>query len=122
MENKTSVCGSKPLCAVIPFLFYLMFAIMQGVQIGWAGTVVLLFEFMLPVLIIIGLLKGMPRWSLPVLGLSLAILNYIQFGIVGFVFWGVTATPPLFRHEILARVFRTSALPFSSWSFCSPRH
>lgn len=105
MENKPRVSWLELLCAAIPFLLYLAFPLIQGLQLG-AGSIVILFLLgVLFISMIVGMSKGLPRWSLPSLGFLLAILNYILFGILGILFLLLTATPPLFLREIFGSGF-----------------
>lgn len=83
MENKTRVSWLELLGAAIPFLLFLALPIVEGLRLDWGAVVILSLLGMLFILLIAGLRKGMPRWSLPALGLLLAILNYVMFGIFG---------------------------------------
>ncbi len=105
VESHSRVSWQERVCAAIPFLLYLVFPIVEGLRISWGGIVIVPRLGTLFILMIVGLVKGMPRWSLPAFGLLLMILNYVMFGIVGFAFLGVTATPPLFLREIFGSGF-----------------
>ncbi len=75
MENKPRLSWRELLCAALPFLLYLAIPLVSFIQAYWAALVIFLLIGALVILAIIGLAQGMPRWSLPVLGLSLAIIN-----------------------------------------------
>lgn len=50
------------------------------------------------ILMVVGLFKGIPRWSMPGLGLLLAVANYILLGLVGGLLVALNLVPlPLLR-------------------------
>lgn len=104
MENNPRVSSRELLGTAIPFLLYLAFPIMKGVQIGWAGVVILLIPVVLIVSLLAGLFKGMPRWSLPALGLLLAILNSFLFSLMDPNF-DPLASLPRFLHQFFGSGF-----------------
>lgn len=83
MENKTRVSWVELLCAAIPFLLFLALPIVEGLRLDWGAVIILFLLGVSFILLVVGMLKGLPRWSLPALGLLLAILNYVMFGIFG---------------------------------------
>ncbi|MBI5033760.1 MAG: hypothetical protein HZB51_24850 [Chloroflexi bacterium] len=85
MENKPRISWLELLCAAFPFLLYLAFPIITGLRFGAGGVVILFLLGVLFISMIVGLVKGIPRWSLPAMGLLLGILNFPIVGIFGLV-------------------------------------
>lgn len=105
MENKPRVSWRELLVTAVPFLLYLAFPIIQGLRFSLGGVVILFLVGTLFILMIVGMVKGLPCWSLPAMGLLLVILNYLMFGILGILFQVFTATPPLFLREVFGSGF-----------------
>lgn len=63
------------LIALIVLLNALHLTLAEWVGVGLFGTLVLV-----PIVFLVGLLRGLPRWSLPYLGLLAGILNLVLFG------------------------------------------
>jgi hypothetical protein len=101
MENNPRSSLRELLCAALPFLLYLAIPGASFVQEYWAVLVRLLLIGALIVLAIVGLTKGVPRWALPVLGLSLAIVNYVLLNLVDPNFNPYASLPPWLR-QLLA--------------------
>lgn len=110
IENHPRLSWRELLCAAIPFLFYLVYPIVESLRISWGGLVFLLFLGTLFILMTVGLFKGLPRWSLSAFGLLLLIFDYMLFGILGILFLGITGTPPLFLREIFGSGFSFTGL------------
>lgn len=85
------------LVPALPFLLYLALPIGKGLGPSWIGAVVLLMPVVLISVLIAGLRSGMPRWSLPALGLSLASLNSILFSLVDPNFNPLASAPAFLR-------------------------
>ena len=102
------------LCAAIPFMLYLTFPIIQPLQFDLGAVVILFFLVAFFVSMFVGIFKGLPLWSLPALGLSLAILNYFVFGSLGMgllfiVFnnlFGLASVLFPFVNETMPQIFR----------------
>jgi hypothetical protein len=98
MENKPRVSWLELLCAAIPFLLYLSFPMIEGLRFNWGAVVILFLLGALFILMVVGLFKGIPRWSMPGLGLLLAAVNYILLGLVGGLLVALDLVPlPLLR-------------------------
>lgn len=97
LETNLRVSWRELLYTAIPFLLYLVFPNVKGLQIGWAGAVILLIPVVLIISLIVGLFKGIPRWSLPAFGSLLAILNYILFSLKDPNFSPFASLSPFFR-------------------------
>lgn len=105
MGNNPRVSRLELILTAFPFLAYLALPIMEGLRFNGGALVILPLLVALFILPVVGAVNGMPRWSLPALGLLLVVLNYMQFGILGVFFVLVTATPPLFLREIFGSGF-----------------
>lgn len=112
LQRSESIMGNKPraswlelLGAATPFLLYLAFPIVRGLQIGWAGAVIVLIAGVLIIVMIAGLFKGMPRWSLPGLGFLLAVLNGILLSFEDPIFTALNSILPLLPRGFLGAGF-----------------
>jgi hypothetical protein len=115
MENQSRVSWLELSVAAIPFLLYLVLPVVEELRLGWGGVPFLFLLGGLVIVMIVGLFKGVPRWSLPAIGLMLAILNYLALGVFGMAVVMVILEPlfgisgfllPLFA-PTLVPIFRT---------------
>ncbi len=97
MDNGPGVPWIDLLVPAIPFLLYLALPLGKGLGSAWIGAAILLIPVVLIIVLIAGLFRGLPRWSLPALGLSLAVLNSILFGLVDPNFDPLASAPAFLR-------------------------
>ena len=105
MENKPHLSWLELMCAAIPFLLYLAFPIIEGLRFNWAAVVILLLLGTLFILMVVGLCKGIPRWSMPGLGLLLAVVNYFLLGLMGGLLVALNLVPVSLLREVFGSGF-----------------
>lgn len=97
LEHNARVSWLELSSTAIPFVLYLALPILQGLQWNGSGVAIMVVLGTLCILMLVGLFKGMPRWSLPTLGLFLAALNYLLHGLVDPNFNPVASGPFIVR-------------------------
>ena len=114
MENKLHVSWLELFCTAIPFLLYLAVPIIEVLRFNLGGVGSLSLLGVIFVSLIVGLVKGLPRWSLPTMGLLLAILNYLVLGIITAILITFTVIPIELSRELFGSGFMyIGVLPLS---------